>query len=162
MWGQIRSILKLKHHIHFTLLHHMYIHNNNSNILQNFWFSIKFGLYWRGRKLKYIYRFLQVLIGWLFPLKYLHIVLIARLVKDSDRLGTIHERCLPRGVGRWGSPKGDVRQRGVDTLIVAKETSFFNTPISYFQKEHSYFHLAVFLQDCFEGFICNPKITYMS
>ena len=28
--------LKLKHHIHFTLLHHMYIHNNNSNILQNF------------------------------------------------------------------------------------------------------------------------------
>ena len=55
------------------LLHHMSIHNNNSNILQNFWFSRKFGLYWRGRKLKYIYRFLQVLIGWLFPLKYLHI-----------------------------------------------------------------------------------------
>ena len=25
-----------------------------------------------------------------------------------------------------GSPKGDVRRRGVDTLIVAKETSFFN------------------------------------
>ena len=27
-----------------------------------------------------------------------------------------------------GPPKGDLRRRGVDTLILAKETSFFNAP----------------------------------
>ena len=40
--------------------------------------------------------------------------------------GTIHKRRLLRGVGRWGPPKGDLRRRGVDTLILVKETSFFN------------------------------------
>ena len=40
--------------------------------------------------------------------------------------GTIHKRRLLRGVGRWGPLKGDLRRRGVDTLILVKETSFFN------------------------------------
>ena len=42
--------------------------------------------------------------------------------------GTIHKRRLLKGVGRWGPPKGDLRRRGVDTLILAKEMSFFNAP----------------------------------
>ena len=40
-------------------------------------------------------------------------------------LGTIHKRRLLRGVGRWGPPEGDLRRRGVDTLILVKETSPF-------------------------------------
>jgi hypothetical protein len=43
-------------------------------------------------------------------------------------LGTIHKRRLLRGVGRWGPPKGDLRRRGVDTLILVKETSPFLMP----------------------------------
>ena len=39
-------------------------------------------------------------------------------------LGTIHKRRLLRGVGRWGPQKGDLRRRGVDTLVLVKETSF--------------------------------------
>ena len=42
--------------------------------------------------------------------------------------GTIHKRRLLRGVGRWGPPKGDLRRRGVDTLILVKETSPFLVP----------------------------------
>ena len=30
----------------------------------------------------------------------------------------------------WGPPKGDLRRRGVDTLVLAKKTSFFHAPKS--------------------------------
>ena len=59
---------------------------------------------------------------------------------EPNYLGTIHKRRLLRGVGRWGPPKGDLRRRGVDTLILGKETSFF-----YVQKSFQMFKILTLL-----------------
>ena len=48
--------------------------------------------------------------------------------KNKYALETIQKRRLLGGVGSWGPQKGDLRQGGVDTLILAKEMSIFNAP----------------------------------
>ena len=48
--------------------------------------------------------------------------------RNKYALETIHKRRLLGGVGSWGPQKGDLRQGGVDTLILAKEMSIFNAP----------------------------------
>ena len=66
-----------------------------------FWFSWMFGLYWRGRKLKYIYRFLQVLIGWPFPLKYLHDIFFGYRFLHSLHNSFLNQTTLDLRKEKW-------------------------------------------------------------